>query len=79
MNYVFAAEKVEEEATSLRIFKYIHVIVCFIGLQSLVVTVARDPMLQMIFNPSRVRSNNLIWPSFSRNVRKPNLYSMPRF
>ena len=45
MNYVFAAEKVEEEAASLQIFKYIHVIVCFIGLQFLVVTVARDPML----------------------------------
>ena len=74
MNYVFAAEKVEEEATSLWIFKYIHVIVCFIGLQSPVVTVARDPMLQMIFNKSRVRSNNLIWPSFSRNVRKPNCH-----
>jgi len=45
MNYVFAAEKVEEEVTSLQIFKYIHVIVCFIGLQSPVVTVARDPVL----------------------------------
>ena len=48
-----------------QILKYIHVIVCFIGLQSPVVTVARDPVLQMIFNQSRVRSNNLIWPSFS--------------
>ena len=50
--------KKREEATSPQIFKYIHVIVCFIGLQSPVVTVARDPMLQMIFNQSTVRSNN---------------------
>ena len=28
-----------------QILKYIHVIVCFIGLQSPVVTVARDPVL----------------------------------
>ena len=43
--HALAEEKVEEEETSFKILKYIHVIVCFIGLQSPLVTVARDPVL----------------------------------